>query len=150
MNFGHFLPNACPRGQERLSALDVSVNISPCEAAYISSSPTRGLAWKGTFDSEDGFGFVLVLSLHKLLCQSSVKTRSLKPVCGKLVPVQVPGIASSHSISITQDWCLKPMSLMCLKLLQSVYFRTNSPMTSWSLKKKKINRKFWMWVMPLS
>lgn len=28
------------------------------------------------------------------------------------------------------------MSLMCLKLLPSVYFRTSSPMTSWSLKKK--------------
>lgn len=71
-----------------LSALGVSVNIPPYVSTYIPSL-TGGLAWKGTSDCEDGFGFVLVLSLRNLLCQSSVKTSSLKPVWGKLVPAQV-------------------------------------------------------------
>jgi len=81
--------HACPMGQEMLSALGVSVNIPPYVSTYIPSSLTGGLAWKGTSDCEDGFGFVLVLSLRNLLCQSSVKTSSLKPVWGKLVPAQV-------------------------------------------------------------
>lgn len=83
-----FLAKCPSQGTRKVISLGVSVNISPCEAACIPSSLTRGLAWKGTFDFEDGFGFVLVLSLDKLLCQSSVKTSSLKPVCGKLVPVK--------------------------------------------------------------